>query len=547
MMNDTDDESDFMELPLRHNGSRLLDSANDNFSELNEDLDGNLLHSGEKDQSSSSLTKKVRFESNEGNDFNEQATITEHQGLAAMDGGPHQEEESNEFILHAPGHIRLSDRNRIDSDLMLADRSQTSSTVSNKMDVEDLIRAASEVNEYMSQNLDKINSFRSELLSSTDFTRDNKLKDPSNHLNVENTSILANPAHNISGSLSNFELSDNEDSERDSDELRNYVMNREILLSSSTSLGSTSDFGRKSYNSSTSLSKLLNNNNFEGSQLNLNSVQQELLKTQQFNDSIDIDVDQAITEIKQRKHSDHSARHEDEEVMDSSTVLLLKYIDDDINFEDVTIEKALEIYQQNLNQIMELSKSAVSKSDLTANEQNPEDHNDNEAEKRDEADNDESSTKKGDDIRVEGPYEIESPAALNFTMKSKPSVSAEIFLGRIQNKCEFGPIIYLAAAYLLQILFLTRDNPDSNIRVRLKLRENEIHRLIISTVRVSAKLVEDFVHSHEYFSKVCGVSKKLLSKLEVSLIMCIKNERLMITKQKLTASQKILDELQSAL
>ena len=111
MMNDTDDESDFMELPLRHNGSRLLDSANDNFSELNEDLDGNLLHSGEKDQSSSSLTKKVRFESNEGNDFNEQATITEHQGLAAMDGGPHQEEESNEFILHAPGHIRLSDRN----------------------------------------------------------------------------------------------------------------------------------------------------------------------------------------------------------------------------------------------------------------------------------------------------------------------------------------------------------------------------------------------------------------------------------------------------
>lgn len=94
---------------------------------------------------------------------------------------------------------------------------------------------------------------------------------------------------------------------------------------------------------------------------------------------------------------------------------------------------------------------------------------------------------------------------------------------------------------------MTRDNPDSNIRVRLKLRENEIHRLIISTVRVSAKLVEDFVHSHEYFSKVCGVSKKLLSKLEVSLIMCIKNERLMITKQKLTASQKILDELQSAL
>ncbi|EHN02477.1 Pcl10p [Saccharomyces cerevisiae x Saccharomyces kudriavzevii VIN7] len=136
----------------------------------------------------------------------------------------------------------------------------------------------------------------------------------------------------------------------------------------------------------------------------------------------------------------------------------------------------------------------------------------------------------------------------NFYMKSKPSLSSVDFLRRIQDKCEYEPAVYLVATFLMDTLFLTRNERNNNaLQLKLKLQEKEVHRVIIASVRLSTKLLEDFVHSHEYFSKVCGVSKRLLSKLEISLLVCLCNNELMIGNKKLAAAQLVLNELRASL
>ncbi|KAL3235737.1 Pcl10p [Nakaseomyces bracarensis] len=572
-MSDFEEESDYMELPLKHHRNALIDSSNDNFSELKDDWDQNRV----EDQSNDNLTKKVRFEREE--DTSETMDHKESQSPAVAEhkyenkeNQEHTEDDDDDgqFILHAPGHVRLTRNNNFDNDFILNDRSQTSSTVSNKVDVEELIRAASEVNDYLSQNLDKISSFRSDLLSSTDFTRSDNDAMSSEKSSKHNSGLLSLGTSNLSGSLSNFELSDNDDSERDSDALKNYVMNRENLLSSSTSVGSQGDFGWRNRSSSTSLSKLLNTSNFEDvGNIDINN---ELFGTK---GPFEFNLKELLQERKQRLEADSERAEVEKRVenFQSSTMLGKIYAEDNAEFPEVETEKALQIFKENIELMVKFStNSDMGAENASQQENNSESddtntntntNNDNEEMRHDANDNNDYNNIDNNtsepqeqspnndslctmrDLVIEGKFEIVAKEVLNFTMKSTPSVTPEGFLQRIQSKCNFGAVIYLTAAYLLQILVLTRDTPESKIRIRLRLRYNEVHRLIIATMRVAAKLVEDFVHSHEYFSKVCGVSKKLLSKLEVSLVMCIKNEELMITNEKLSASLKILDELRS--
>lgn len=140
---------------------------------------------------------------------------------------------------------------------------------------------------------------------------------------------------------------------------------------------------------------------------------------------------------------------------------------------------------------------------------------------------------------------VEKKEYSNFYMKSKPTLSSADFLKRIQDKCEYQPTVYLVATFLIDTLFLTRNESNHVLQLKSKLQEKEVHRVIIAAVRLSTKLLEDFVHSHEYFSKVCGVSKRLLTKLEVSLLICLCNTELMVSNRKLAAAQLLLNELRS--
>ncbi|CCK70855.1 Pcl10p KNAG_0F01870 [Huiozyma naganishii CBS 8797] len=130
-----------------------------------------------------------------------------------------------------------------------------------------------------------------------------------------------------------------------------------------------------------------------------------------------------------------------------------------------------------------------------------------------------------------------------FIMKNIPSLSFVDFIKRIHDKCHFDTPVYLSATYLLQILFLERSAESNSLELKFKLQRDGLHRLIIALVRISTKLLEDQIHSHDYFSKVCGVTKRLLSKLELSLLKCLSRERLMITMKKLNTPTRILEEL----
>ena len=116
----------------------------------------------------------------------------------------------------------------------------------------------------------------------------------------------------------------------------------------------------------------------------------------------------------------------------------------------------------------------------------------------------------------------------SFRMKSIPSVTYEDLLRRVHQKCNFEPVIYLQSAYLLQVLMLGEYTPeDQDTALQHTLQPHHMHRLLIALIRISCKLVQDKQYSHEYFSKVCGITKRLLTKLEVSLMICLRDKALM--------------------
>ncbi|CCF60594.1 hypothetical protein KAFR_0K02385 [Kazachstania africana CBS 2517] len=134
----------------------------------------------------------------------------------------------------------------------------------------------------------------------------------------------------------------------------------------------------------------------------------------------------------------------------------------------------------------------------------------------------------------EGSLHVE-PKMEVYKMHSIPSLTYRSFLNRVQSKCEFRSTIYVASCYLLQQLFL-----DDSQNLKSKFDEISVHRIIIAVIRLSSKLIEDKVHSHEYFSKVAGISRKLLTSLELTLLLLLQDDRLIMTGRKLVNTIKTL-------
>ncbi|AGO13045.1 AaceriAFL115Wp [[Ashbya] aceris (nom. inval.)] len=124
-----------------------------------------------------------------------------------------------------------------------------------------------------------------------------------------------------------------------------------------------------------------------------------------------------------------------------------------------------------------------------------------------------------------------------FEMKAAASVTYTQYLDRINSKCMFAPIVYQTAGCLLLRLTLKWPPLEPGpVQIRWPISESYVHRLIVALIRVSTKIVEDTVHSHEYFSKVCGISKKLLMRLELALILVLRGDGLMVTAAALQAA-----------
>ncbi|KOG99389.1 Pcl10p [Saccharomyces eubayanus] len=360
------------------------------------------------------------------------------------------------------------------------------STSKNRVHVEQLLRSANEMNNYLAQNMEKINDFQVGLLNGGKGLYSAMGDDSSACLNATNLS-----------STSNFELSDDE--LEDTTGCTSSIFDKNLLHQQS---------GLNITRRKSPLSKP-HNPSFEiGDSPDIDKHNVKDFDFSECSSITSFDIGGLHIRPPHGEEEDklEEDRDEQEESNTESENPLLRGIPSDTELPHISVEEALANFSGTINLILELSKS--------------------------------------ENCTISNNKETEKEYA-NFYMKSKPSLSSVDFLKRVQDKCEYESTVYLVATYLMDTIFLTRNGSDV-LQLKLKLQEKEIHRMIIATVRLSTKLLEDFVHSHEYFSKVCGVSKRLLSKLEVSLLVCLSDSELMISNKKLVASGRILDELRSS-
>ena len=350
-----------------------------------------------------------------------------------------------------------------------------------KRGIEDLLQTAAEVNDFIGDNLDRLSALNS---------------DSNTSLKNSLYKILSDNGTNRTESLSNFDLSEDEldtirsrSSENIDVTLDNILHNGELCHSEeniNNTNGKCNDMGHTYRNTEDSI-----HNN------------QSVDSTSSF-DFSEISCKETIENYIANKNENNTDKINE---LDDDFQVKLLYDPQNININNISIsvEQAMANFEETIQLINDLS------------------HRDDML-----------------DDQMVNPNKFHV-----FCMKNTPSVSYHDLLKRIQSKCMFGSIIYQTATYLFQILFLQRQHSNENMKCTHVLHHDEIHRIIIATIRVGAKLTEDFVHSHQYFCKVCGISKKLLSKLEVSLLICLKQNRLMITSERMAASVDILEELRN--
>ena len=320
-----------------------------------------------------------------------------------------------------------------------------------KPNVEQLIESATSMNDYVEENLNKINEFRNKF-----YHKNGMYNSTSNNNSMDNLGIRSHL-----GSTSNFELSDTETCPlpEEEEDTVHYNMNDNIDFSSMLSQS---------------------NENKQSAQDELNSNVRKYAALKQVPGNSNNNIDN-IDLYKQVYEYDPSHLVKINEIL----------IDDAIKYFITTIEQCLILSPSNII----------------------------------------SSSNKRPDLS-------------SFKMKSLPSVSYHALINRIQKKCEFEPIIFLQSIYLLQVLLLTHDN-NNTIRFKTNLEECHIHRLIIALIRISCKLLQDKQYSHEYFSKVCGITKRLLTKLEVSLMIAVRDNGLMARNRDLLNAVSTVTKLQN--
>lgn len=425
------DDSIF-ELPLKDK----YNLKGSNFSELNDDLLTTHV------PVLSHPSKKVRFENDDAEHKNEAGDHEEDGGGSTTSVSHHGNETDRDSLPTSP-HSR------------------------SRLEVENLLEKANAFNEFVGDNLERINTLSSDVLAPP---------------RIMSQGRMGSEAR--SDSISGFALSDSEydaDSilERVNSQNANDPFTHSNILSQ---LGGTYD-------------SLRNSPVYTG--ISNNFIDGDNSSNDTFNawDHFELQVPETLKPDMQKRMA---------EPEDNRSMLLSKYECNNELFE-ISVEEALQNYLDTLKKIMEYSR---------------------------------------DDSRYISELDSD-PNYQTFAMKSAPSIEYERFVQRIQSKCMFGSIIYLGATYLLQILFLTRENREGPVKLKRKLLDNEVHRVVIGTIRISTKLLEDFVHSQEYICKVCGISKRLMTKLELGLIFCLKDDNLLVNSEKLMATKFIVDDLRA--
>lgn len=116
-------------------------------------------------------------------------------------------------------------------------------------------------------------------------------------------------------------------------------------------------------------------------------------------------------------------------------------------------------------------------------------------------------------VVVEGPTRKDreqiDTISRKFYSKRPPPISIEDYLLRLHRYCPMSTAVYLAAAvYIYRMAVEDRSVP---VTVRT------VHRLLLGSLRIAMKALEDLSYPHQRFAGVGGVSEKELAKLEISV------------------------------
>ncbi|KAJ8608859.1 hypothetical protein MRB53_039445 [Persea americana] len=106
--------------------------------------------------------------------------------------------------------------------------------------------------------------------------------------------------------------------------------------------------------------------------------------------------------------------------------------------------------------------------------------------------------------------------ARKFFSKRPPPISIDDYLLRLHRYCPMSTAVYLAAGVYIHKLAI--DDKLLPVTVRT------VHRLLLSSLRVAMKALEDLSYPHKRFAGVGGVSEAELAKLELSLCYMVEFE-----------------------
>ncbi|XP_021748743.1 cyclin-U2-1-like [Chenopodium quinoa] len=97
-----------------------------------------------------------------------------------------------------------------------------------------------------------------------------------------------------------------------------------------------------------------------------------------------------------------------------------------------------------------------------------------------------------------------------FDALEAPDMTIQSFLERIFRYTKVGPSVYVVA--YVYIDRLCQNYPG------FKISPSNVHRLLITTIMVSSKYVEDMNYRNSYFARVGGLTTKEMNKLEVGFL-----------------------------
>ncbi|XP_028754181.1 cyclin-U2-1-like [Neltuma alba] len=97
-----------------------------------------------------------------------------------------------------------------------------------------------------------------------------------------------------------------------------------------------------------------------------------------------------------------------------------------------------------------------------------------------------------------------------FDCREIPDLTIQSYLERISRYTRAGPSVYVVA--YVYIDRFCQNNPGFRINSR------NVHRLLITTIMVASKYVEDMNYKNSYFARVGGLTTKELNDLEVEFL-----------------------------